>query len=97
MKKALKAIDTIAAMGVMLILTYWPGTIQANTVTEVQTVAEMEEAESVMEAALDGCVDIASEGFHSDTVNIRTMIDFTVSEYSLQLYFKDGTGYYWEW
>lgn len=97
MKKLLKAIDTIATMGVMLILTYWPGTIQTSTVTEVQAVAEMEEVESVMEAAPDSCVDIASEGFHSDTVNIRTMIDFTVSEYGLQLYFKDGTGYYWEW
>ena len=31
------------------------------------------------------------------TVNMDGIIDYMITEYGLQLYFNDGTGYWWEW
>ena len=39
MKKTIKTIGTIAVMGIMLILAYWLGTTQAETVTEIKVCA----------------------------------------------------------
>lgn len=91
MKKAIKRIGTIVAMGIMLVLAYWLGTTQAETVTEVQTVTE------VREIVPNDYIDINSAEFQDNFVNMRTVVDFSTTEYGLQLYFEDGTGYYWEW
>lgn len=90
MKRTIKTIGIIATMGVMLVLAYWLGTTQAETITEVQTVAE------TREVIPDGYIDINSAEFQDNFVDMRTIIDFSATEYSLQLYFEDGTGYYWE-
>ncbi len=29
-------------------------------------------------------------------INMENVIDFDTTDYGLQLYFNDGTGYYWE-
>lgn len=39
-KKSIKTIGIIAAMGIMLVLAFGLGTTQAKTITEVQTVTE---------------------------------------------------------
>lgn len=42
MKKTIKAIGTVSAMGIMLLSSYWLGTAQAKPVTEIQTVKEVQ-------------------------------------------------------
>lgn len=91
MKKTSKGIVIIVAMGIMLVLAYLLGTTQAKTITEVQTVTE------TREVIPDGYIDINSAEFQDNFVDMRTVIDFSATEYGLQLYFDDGTGYYWEW
>lgn len=90
MKKSIKTIVIIAIMGIMLVLDYWLGTTQAETITEVQTVTE------TREVIPDGYIDINSTEFQDNFVDMRTVVDFSATEYGLQLYFEDGTGYYWE-
>lgn len=91
MKKSIKTTVIITTMGIMLVLAYWLGTTQAETITEVQTVTE------VKEIVPDGYIDINSAEFQDNFVDMRTVVDFSTTEYGLQLYFEDGTGYYWEW
>lgn len=38
-----------------------------------------------------------TEDFKENFIDMRTVIDFSATEYGLQLYFEDGTGYYWEY
>lgn len=37
------------------------------------------------------------EGSEEISINMDGMIDCIITEGGLQLYFDDGTGYYWEW
>lgn len=132
MKKSSKTIGIIATITIMLILAYWLGTTQAETITEVQTVTE------VREVIPDGYIplhDIAccfinyngylcfelkdvknqldnkhnrsyadimdrledvTEECRNNLVDMRTVVDFSMNEYGLQLYFEDGSGYYLE-
>lgn len=90
MKRTIKTIGIIATMGVMLVLAYWLGTTQVETITEVQIVTETKEV------IPDGYIDINSTEFQDNFVNMCTVVGFSATEYGLQLYFEDGTGYYWE-
>ena len=85
MKKTFKAIGIIATMGIMLVCAYLLGTTQAETITEVQTVTETKEV------IPDGYIPL-----NDDIVDVNTVIDFSATEYGLQLYFEDGSGYFWE-
>lgn len=85
MKKTFKTIGIIATMGVMLVCAYLLGTTQAGTITEVQTVTETKEV------IPDGYIPL-----HDSIVDMDTVIDFSATEYGLQLYFEDGSGYFWE-
>ena len=85
MKKTFKAIGIITVMGIMLVLAYLLGTTQAETIKEVPTVTE------IREVVPDGYILL-----HDDIVDMNTVIDFSATEYGLQLYFEDGTGYYLE-
>ena len=85
MKKTFKAIGIITVMGIMLVLAYLLGTTQAETTKEVPTVTE------IREVVPDGYILL-----HDDIVDMNTVIDFSATEYGLQLYFEDGTGYYLE-
>ena len=96
MKKSIKTIGTIAAMGIMMILSYLLGAMQAETVTEIQTVTEIREVETPVEVVPDGFIDTSSAEFQDNYIDMRSVIDFSVSEYGLQLYFEDGTGYWLE-
>ncbi len=85
MKKSIKTIGTITTIGIMLVCAYLFGTTQAETITEIQTVTEIKEVIPDGYIALD-----------ENIVDMNTVIDFTATEYGLQLYFEDGTGYYIE-
>ena len=85
MKKTIKTIEIIATMVIMLVCAYMLGTTQAETITKVQTVTE------IKEVIPDGYIPL-----NDDIVDMNTIIDFSATEYGLQLYFDDGSGYYWE-
>ena len=85
MKKTFKAIGIIATMGVMLVLAYLLGTTQAETIKEVPTVTEIREVVPDGYILLDDSI-----------VDMNTVVDFSATEYGLQLYFEDGSGYFWE-
>nr|WP_304709550.1 hypothetical protein [uncultured Acetatifactor sp.] len=85
MKKSIKAIGIIAAMGIMIACAYLLGTTQAETIIEVQTVTETKEV------IPDGYIPL-----NDDIVDMNTVIDFSATEYGLQLYFEDGSGYFLE-
>lgn len=85
MKRTIKTIGIIATMGIMLVCAYLLGTTQAETITEIQTVTETKEV-----------IPAGYIPLNDDIVDMNTIVDFTATEYSLQLYFKDGSGYFWE-
>lgn len=85
MKKTFKTIGIIATMGVMLVCAYLLGTTQAETIIEVQTVTE------TREVIPDGYIPL-----DNSIVDMDAVIDFSATEYGLQLYFEDGSGYFWE-
>lgn len=85
MKKTFKAIGIIVIMGIMLVSAYLLGTTQAKTITEVQTMTE------TMGVIPDGYIPL-----HDSIVDMDAVVDFSATEYGLQLYFEDGTGYYLE-
>lgn len=85
MKKLVKTIATMAVVGIMLVFAYLLGTTQAETITEIQTVTE------IKEVIPDGYIPL-----NDSIVDMDTVIDFSATEYSLQLYFEDGSGYFWE-
>lgn len=85
MKKTFKTIGIIATMEIMIISAYLLGTTQAETITEVQTITETKEV------IPDGYIPL-----HDSIVDMDAVIDFSATEYGLQLYFEDGSGYFWE-
>lgn len=96
MKKSVNIIGAISIMGIMMILSYLLGTTQVEPITEIQTVTEVVETEKIIEVVPDGYIDSESAEFQENYVDMRNVIDFDVNEDGLQLYFADGTGYYWE-
>lgn len=96
MRRLFTTIGIIAAMGIMIITSYLLGATQAETETEIQTVTEIREVEKPVEVVPDGFIDTSSAEFQDNYIDMRSVIDFSVSEYGLQLYFEDGTGYWLE-
>lgn len=78
MKKIIDRFGMIAIIGIMLLVSYWLGTQQVETITEIKTI---EKVKTIVP---------------SNYINMKDVTDFVVTDYGLQLYFKDGTGYYWE-
>ena len=91
MKKSIRTIGIIATMGILL------GTTQTGTITEIQTVTETREIEKPVEVVPDGFIDTRPEEFQDNYIDMRSVVDFDVSEDGLQLYCEDGTGYWLEW
>ncbi|NDO51830.1 hypothetical protein FMM75_21430 [Lachnospiraceae bacterium MD335] len=91
MKKIIKTIGIIATMGIIATDSYLLCTTQAETtaslgIPEVQQTISIYDRYVVMDAAV----------FHDNYVDMREVVDFSVTDYGLQLYLKDGSGYYWE-
>lgn len=89
MKKIIKTIGAIATVGIIALGSYLLGAAQAETITEIKTVTE------VKEVVPDGYIDTNSEEFMENYVDMRKVVYFEVVD-GLQLYYEDGSGYYWE-
>lgn len=89
MKKSIKTIGIVATVGIMLVCAYLLGTTQSETVTKVK------EVEKVVEVVPDGYIDTNSSVFKDNYVDMRKVVYFEVVD-GLQLYYEDGSGYYWE-
>lgn len=89
MKKSIKIIGVITTMGIMLVSAYWLGMTQAETVTKIK------EVEKVVEIVPNGYINTNSQEFQENYVDMRKVVYFEVED-GLQLYYEDGTGYYWE-
>lgn len=85
MRRLVKAICTITAIGTIAFGSYMLGAMQAETVTEIQTVTE------IKEVVPDGYIPL-----DDSIVDMDAVVDFTASEDGLQLYFEDGTGFWFE-
>ena len=85
MMKSIRIIGIVATMGIMLVCAYLLGTTQAETMTQVQTVTE------TREVIPDGYIPL-----NDNIVDMNTIVDFSATEYGLQLYFEDGSGYFLE-
>ena len=53
MKRTIETIGTMAAIAATAIGSYWLGTTQAKTITDIQTVTEIKEVEKVVEVVPD--------------------------------------------
>lgn len=91
MKRTIKTIGIVATVGIIALGSYLLGTTQAETVTEIKTVTEVKEVEVVP----DGYIDTNSSEFKDNYVDMRKVVYFEVVD-GLQLYYEDGSGYYWE-
>lgn len=89
MKKTIKTIGTIAAIGILSLGAYLLGTTQAETVTEIK------EVEKVVEVVPNGYINTKSKEFTENYVDMRKVVYFEVVD-GLQLYLENGSGYYWE-
>ena len=89
MKRIIKTIGTITTVGIMLVCAYLSGTTQAKTVTEIK------EVERTVEVVPDGYLDTNSEEFQENYVDMRKVVYWEAVD-GLQLYYEDGSGYYWE-
>lgn len=90
-----KTIRTIATIG-MIIGAYLLGTSQAEIITEVQTVTQVQEVEKLVEVIPNGYIDTNSDDFYNNFIDMRDVVDFVANGDSLQLYLYDGNYYYWE-
>ena len=80
MRKILKTIGTIAAIGTMVIGSYFVGASQAEKI----------------EVIPEGYVNTESQEFYENYIDMREVTDFSVNDNALQLYLEDGSGYYYE-
>lgn len=76
MKRTFRTIGIIATMGIMIVSAYLLGTTQAETIIEVQIVTETKEV------IPDGYIPL-----NDDIVDMDAVVDFSATEYGLQLYF----------
>lgn len=89
MKRIIKTIGIIATIGIMLACAYLLGTTNSETVTEIK------EIEKTVEVVPDGYIDTNLEEFQENYVDMRKVVYWEAVD-GLQLYYEDGSGYYWE-
>lgn len=80
--KNMKKSIKIAIIIVTIVCAYLIGTTQAKTLEK--------------EVIPEGYVDSESCDFYNNYIDMRKVTDFSVNNDGLQLYLKDGGGYYWE-
>lgn len=80
MNNLIRAIGIITSITVMLICAYLAGTAKAYETNVIP----------------DTYIDTKSTEFVDNYIDMRNVCGFSVNENGLQLYFNDGTGYYWE-
>ena len=79
-------VRTIYRLRFLLVSAYLLGTTHSETVTENQTI----------EVVPDGYIDMNSDEFINNYVDMRQVTDWDASDDGLQLYCEDGSGYWLE-
>lgn len=92
MKKTIKTIGITVVIGIMLVSAYLLGTMQAETVTEIQAMT----GTGIKEVAPDAHIMDAAvfQDNQDDCVDVRKVVGYELSSDGLQLYFEDGSGYW---
>lgn len=85
----IRRIVTIGVIGAITVGSYLLGTMQAETITETK------EVEKIVEVVPDGYIDMKSDEFKKNYVDMRKVVYFEVED-GLKLYYEDGNEYYWE-
>lgn len=90
-KRELKrTIGKAIIIGTMLALSYGSGLHHS------QSMESKEETKRFIEVIPNGYINTESKEFHDYFVDMREVVDFTASDDGLQLYYEDGSGYWWE-
>lgn len=84
------AIGKTIIIGTMLAVSYVSG------VNHSHSTVNKEEPKSFIEVIPNGYINAESKEFQEYFVDMREVVDFTVSDNGLQLYYKDGSFYWWE-
>lgn len=92
MKKPIKTTIITTTMGVMLACAYLLGTAQAEPL-RIQAIKAVKAIADGKHIAMDAATFQDSYEHHID---MQQVTGFEVSVNGLQIYFADGTGYYWE-
>ena len=90
MKKSAKTISAIITMAAIGICAYFLNTAQAEPVTEITKTGK------TAETMRDGYADTCSQASVTGCIHMRKVTCFMESDYGLQLYFDDDTGYWLE-
>ena len=90
MRKSVRTVGIIVTMGIMPVYTYLSGTAQAEPVTEIRKM------EKTIGAVRHKYADDGSQASVTDYIHMQKVTCFMKSDYGLQLYFDDGTGYWLE-
>lgn len=77
-------------MVIMLLCAYLSSTVQSKTTATGHAILEVQETLHDKYIVMDATV------FYDNYIDMREAADFEVSADGLQLYFADGTGYYWK-
>lgn len=83
-----RIIGKIIIVGAMMAMSFCSGMRHAEKIVD--------RTEKIIEVVPEGYINAESEEFLDNYVDMRQVVDFVGSEEGLQLYFADGTGYYWE-
>lgn len=83
-----KAIGKIVIVGTMMAMSFYLGVGHAEKM-EGRT-------EKIIEVIPNGYINDESEDFQECFVDMREVVDFETFGDGLQLYYKDGSGYWWE-
>ena len=90
MRKSVRTIGVIVTMGIILVCAHFLNTAQAEPVTEIT------KAGKTIEAMRNEYADTSSQASVTGHIHMRKVTRFMESDYGLQLYFDDGTGYWLE-
>lgn len=83
-----RTIGRIIIVGTMMAMSFGLGVGHAEKMED--------QTEKIIDVIPEGYINIESEEFLDNYVDMRQVVDFEGSEQGLQLYFADGSGYYWE-
>lgn len=85
-----KAIGKTIIIGTMLAASYVSG------FNHSQPTENIESTKSFIEVIPNGYINAESKEFHDYFVDMRQVVDSETSGDGLQLYYEDGSGYWWE-
>lgn len=83
-----RTIGRIIIVGTMMAMSFYLGVGHAEKMKG--------RTEKIIEVVPEGYINAESEDFLDSYVDMRQVVDYEISSEGLQLYFKDGSGYWLE-